>query len=100
MAEYIEREALEKFIENGLNNPNKESAFGHDAIEILAELHHMPAADVEPVRHGRWLYTSSLLSPFRGVWICSCCSLEDENGCCYSFCPNCGAKMDLEAENG
>lgn len=49
MAEYIDREAVEKFIENGLNNPDKKKAFGNDAIEIMAEVHYMPAADVAPV---------------------------------------------------
>lgn len=49
MDEYISRESVEKYIEAGLNNPDKAKAFGHDAIEILAEVHYMPAADVLPV---------------------------------------------------
>ena len=49
MSDYIEREVIEKFIEAGLNNPDKNKAFGHDAIEILTEIHFMPAADVAPV---------------------------------------------------
>lgn len=49
MATYIEREAVEKFIENGLNNPNEAKRFGHDAIEIMAEVHYMPSADVVEV---------------------------------------------------
>lgn len=36
MKEYIEKAAVEKFIEDGLNNPDKNKAFGHDAIEIMA----------------------------------------------------------------
>ena len=44
-------DAIEKFIEDGLNNPDKEKAFGHDAIEILAEVHYAPTIDaVEVVR--------------------------------------------------
>lgn len=105
MAEYIEREALEKFIESGLNNPNKESAFGHDAVEILTELHHMPAADVEPVKHGRWIPTT-MRNGTGPIVRCSVCgqyinpsetaielkrqSLEPK------WCENCGSKMDLE----
>lgn len=46
---YIIREDIEKFIEDGLNNPNKEKAFGHDAIEIMTEVHFMPAANVTEV---------------------------------------------------
>ena len=53
MAEYIEREALLKFIENGINNPDRKEAFGYDAVEILGKVQYMPAADVAPVR--RWI---------------------------------------------
>lgn len=49
MAEYIDRQAVEKFIEDGLNNPDKAKRFGHDAIEIMAEIHFMDAAEVVPV---------------------------------------------------
>ena len=49
MKEYIEKAAVEKFIEDGLNNPDKNKAFGHDAIEIMAEVHYMQAADVVEV---------------------------------------------------
>ena len=55
MNEYIEREALLKFIENGINNPDRKEAFGYDAVEILEKVQYMPAADVAPVRHGRWI---------------------------------------------
>lgn len=47
--EYIERDRIVKFIENGLNDPDKTKAFGHDAVEILAEIHLDPAADVVEV---------------------------------------------------
>ena len=49
MAEYIKREDVEKFIEKGLNNPDKSKAYGFDAVEILSEVHFMPAADVAEV---------------------------------------------------
>ena len=41
---YDEYEGCEKFIEDGLNNPDKDKAFGHDAIEIMTEVHYMQAA--------------------------------------------------------
>lgn len=47
----IEKEPIKKFIENGLNNPDPKKAFGHDAIEILAEIEFAPTVDaVEVVR--------------------------------------------------
>ena len=47
--EYIERKPILKFIEDGLNNPDKSNAFGHDAIEIMTEVQYAPTADVVEV---------------------------------------------------
>ncbi|OUO73804.1 hypothetical protein [Anaeromassilibacillus sp. An250] len=98
MKEYIERAAVEKIIEDGLNNPDKNKAFGHDAIEIMAEIHYMPAADVAEVKHGRW-------EP--GNPICPVCGenkFKDLDADVWAdwqpkFCPNCGARMDKEDEH-
>ena len=94
MTEYIERAAVEKFIEDGLNNPDKNKAFGHDAIEIMEEIHYMPAADVAPVRHGRWNdINPTVLNP--GVnWICRCSLCGCPQDYKHNYCPNCGALMD------
>lgn len=107
MAEYIEREAIEKFIEDGLNTPDMAKRFGHDAIEIMAEVHYMPAADVAPVVHGRWeWFDEETGTPFTGYerewgWRCSYCGEElpddyddPDDSPTFRFCPNCGAKMD------
>ena len=54
-----------------------------------AAIFKIPPADVAPVRHGRWLHRKN------GVAYCSECEIdtvEDET----EYCPNCGAKMDLE----
>lgn len=102
MKEYIERAAVEKFIEDGLNNPDKNKAFGHDAIEIMAEIHYMPAADVAPVRHGRWLTTDA----YPHHLYCSVCyktyaknaKWVNELDLPTNYCPNCGARMGKEDE--
>ena len=46
MAEYIEKKAIIEFIKKGLNNPDEQEAFGHDAVEILAEIEYMPSVEV------------------------------------------------------
>ena len=49
-----------------------------------------PAADVAPVRHGRWE------TGYFHDRVCSCC-LHPDNDLeerAHRFCPNCGAKMD------
>lgn len=102
MKEYIERAAVEKFIEDGLNNPDKNKAFGHDAIEIMAEIHYMPAADVAEVKHGRWLTTDA----YPHHLYCSVCyktyaknaKWVNELDLPTNYCPNCGARMDKEDE--
>lgn len=46
---YIEKEPIIEFITKGLNNPDKNKAFGYDAIEILTEIEYSPTADVVEV---------------------------------------------------
>ena len=102
MKEYIERAAVEKFIEEGLNNPDKNRAFGHDAIEIMAEVHYIPAADVVEMRHGRWLTTDA----YPHHLYCSVCyktyaknaKWVNELDLPTNYCPNCGARMGKEDE--
>ena len=99
MAEYIEREAVEKFIIDGLNNSDVYERFGHDAIKIVAEVHYMPAADVAPVRHGRWVEKEKYT--FGTLYDCSICGNRIlDNGHSWNYCPNCGCRMDGGANNG
>ena len=83
MAEYIEREMLIKDFQSC-----GASSEIIDAIVYRINLHE--AADVAPVRHGRWL-----IDGYTGKEFCSNCGDIPE---CFEpkFCPNCGAKMDLE----
>ncbi len=55
-------------------------------------LEELPAADVAPVVHARWEDAHKGLSSCK----CSICGavFVDET----SYCPNCGAKMDLEGD--
>lgn len=105
MSEYIDRDkAIDLFYSVDPENDGSDECTivlesqNYTSSEIEYLLSCLPAADVAPVVHGRWKYTSSSCSMFTGVYKCSCCGVEDENGECYNFCPNCGAKMDLEEE--
>lgn len=86
MAEYIEREAAEDAVgEAHLKGLNP-----------LWELRDVPAADVVPVVHGRWEYDLPTINTY-GQLRCSICNwwtLDPSVDCSYSYCPNCGAKMD------
>lgn len=62
---------------------------GHTSKDVRRLLS-IPAADVAPVRHGRWRCHGDC-----GVTECSVCgwSIEEYVGD-YAYCPNCGARMD------
>jgi hypothetical protein len=115
MSDYISREAAIAYIREQSEELQKafeelggESGIYADAYNDLAEdFHRIPAADVEPVRHGRWISwedaDNCIPSPNRHE--CSVCHdaaqvLVNNIELLSNFCPNCGAKMDLEDENG
>lgn len=61
-----------------------------DYAAAFAEIRKLPAADVAPVVHGKWgdngIAGSMLVK-------CSVCGF-DCGAYSFSYCPNCGAKMD------
>lgn len=95
MADYIEREAALAAI-------RERCAPCGEGIEALKSV---PAADVAPVRHGKWTpvkynaHCSCGKSYGTYHFLCSAC-----NHIAYSqpyglnYCPNCGAKMDEVSE--
>lgn len=115
MAEFIERKALREAFENADADVVEEYedgtcdwGFGHQ--NILEVINSVPAADVAPVRHGRWLdvqetdmYVPDLkLTATKTAETCSVCRARIGfiGAKLYLFdaiCPSCGARMDLEA---
>ena len=87
MDEYIKKEDIEQKIQDGINN----LVLGHDAIEVLGMIYVMPAADVAPVRHGRWEVEVGM--NFFKERNCRVCKNRIESNF-WNFCPQCGAKMD------
>ena len=98
MAEYIEREALyEKAYWHG-EHPDVGNPFpdGVDAIDIK-DVDAIPAADVAPVVHGRWIEQEKYT--FGVMYDCSICGDRIlDNGHSWNYCPNCGCRMDGGAE--
>ena len=83
-----------------INYHEHTECMGHGDFETVRtvtdrEIAEIPTADVAPVRHGRWE---------NGNPICPVCGgdkfkdLDADIWCDWkpAFCPNCGAKMDLE----
>ena len=86
MDEYIELEnAIAWFM------PYAHAGESIDADVAISDIKGMKSADVEPVRHGRWVKRG-------GKWQCTHCKVlmsidgtPKEN--LLNYCPNCGAKM-------
>ena len=103
MAEYIEREALEVALNHRLNFLMAENGeYDHYTSgfdEAVTRVENSPAADVAPVRHGRWIDGGDYVTTAYGslpVKMCSECHMDVTLEDFDSYCPNCGAKMDLE----
>ena len=106
MAEYIERGALMQFPirRNHYDRKNGNKHFINGIESVLEYAENLPAADVAPVVHGRWI----MVDDSCGKYACSVCrEIEQEctewgaghyNPVNKDYCPNCGAKMD-EKEN-
>lgn len=75
----------------------RDALYKADAITMkgIKIINQFPAADVTPVRHGRWI---------NGDQYCPICKKDKFRGLDADiwsdwkpdYCPNCGAKMDLE----
>nr|DAR34173.1 MAG TPA: Putative toxin VapC6 domain, ZN ribbon domain [Caudoviricetes sp.] len=98
MSEYIEREAAEKVASKyGCTNGVVIGRHSGLADCIALEIAKLPAAEVVPVRHGRWEFPvfdgQEELDPRVK---CSECGVVEVAYAKWNYCPNCGAKMDLE----
>ena len=90
MPEYIEREtAVAWFM------PYAHAGESIDADVVISDIKGMKAADVAPVRHGRWIASHDEFCA------CSICKYPVYVGWNQTnYCPNCGAKMDGGDNNG
>lgn len=99
MDEYISREETLKAFRLTAKNPNKDYQRGmQDTIDCLVPevIADIPSADVQPVRYGRWIIKGQEI-------YCSECDTESSYNSFGAsqftrFCPNCGARMDGDAE--
>ena len=100
MAEYIEKWSVVNRlidIENEFQQYKPFHGFEHAMYRKICEaeiaIGKTQAADVAPVRHGRW--TEQEKYTFGTMYDCSICGNRIlDNGHSWNYCPNCGAKMD------
>ena len=94
MAEYIERESLLEDIQAAVENEGMGSMV---AGALKRYVKRVTAADVAPVRHGRWIEHEKYT--FGVMYDCSICGNRIlDTGHSWNYCPNCGAKMDEVSE--
>ena len=105
MKEYIERDALMLRIKeihctecDSHNGLRCRACWVDDTLDYIDS---EPAADVAPVRHGRWELVEYQCTPLDTdqTLVCTECGFAHQNDDWYNYCPNCGAKMDGD-ENG
>ena len=88
MADYIESEIVIKIVTKIMCD----TKVRHKGRAINRNIKQLSTADVQEVRHGKWIEKPYLLGTS------NFCSLCGENYGMphgkHNFCPNCGAKMD------
>ena len=98
-------ELMKKFYDIEFNA--KHELFGESRDLALEGLKHIKKAlkgmpTIDPVKHGHWVFTGR-------TYKCSNCCLKEDNAVeadlCdmpllnFKYCPNCGAKMDGDAND-
>ena len=109
MKEYIERESLQDEIRSlsmSITGLQCGKGFLYEYMKqyresVLRIVDEQPTADVQEVRHGRWI--SNELGGYKWAYYCSECGWVDGYpfNDRHKYCPHCGAKMDgKEDHNG
>jgi hypothetical protein len=94
MARLIDADALK-----AKANADPDSGEGFVWVQDIDET---PTVDAVPVVHGRWIPTYHTYYNRAGEyqiadeWHCSNCGIYSKDE--WHYCPNCGARMDLEEE--
>lgn len=100
MSDYISREAAMEIVKRTSG----------DYAAAFSEIRKLPAANIEPVRNGRWEecdwvdvdeHGFGTRRTFKAGLRCSQCACVFKKKLLWkrNYCPSCGAKMDLEDEN-
>ena len=97
MAEYIDKDKfchylfkhIATFAENMIQMP-----VASTLQSVVNEIHEFQSEDVQPVKHGRWVFNKPPDDWIMSLYTCDQCGHVEEGK--PNYCPNCGAKMDGE----
>lgn len=103
MADYIDRETVLKILEeHPAGTWRGYDVYSDDVRAIMRKVDEQPAADVTPVRRGHWVRVGNgttcsecmqgllRINGKQSEWV-------DLSG--MPYCPNCGAKMEVEHDD-
>ena len=104
MAGYINREKLVDYVKDAYGGGNEDNTCirYRDIIDVIQSV---PYTDVVPVKQGTWIEVegdklvgidSNSKDMYRYYRYNICAKCGKRNAIKSNFCPNCGAKMDLE----
>ena len=90
--EYINKTELLFEMATSLIPQDLNTTMGYAIAKDLIEK--APAADVAPVKHGKWSLESDkdMPNPMFKLVVCSVCNEKANHT--YNYCPTCGARMD------
>ena len=91
MAKYIKLEyAVDAVLDVYYDTPDIDLS----GEKFEAAIRKIPVADVAPVRHGEWEIVVG--SNGNEYMVCTCCRVSQDLTGVFTYCPNCGATMELE----
>ena len=89
MAEYIKRDyAVDAVLDVYCDTPDIDLS----CEKFESAIRKIQAADVSPVRHGRWEVVVG--SDGKEHMVCTGCRKQQDLTGVFSYCPNCGCRMD------
>lgn len=93
---YIDGDALFEQLCRTFERPEAPKIETSAALVISVIIQNYPAADVAPVKRGKWISMKRPNGSFEDVFKCSECEYVCRPDCHWAFCPRCGAKMDAD----
>lgn len=102
MSEYIDRGTFKKSVEERYCKPCKAEGKDHNGCwcracwvdDMIDEVDCFQPSDVAPVVHGRWVSHYRSGTTVAEGCVSTCCDMWNNRK--TDYCPNCGAKMDIE----
>lgn len=99
--EYIDKQKALEAIKNACKYPvgkatMRQATYNAAISDACRSVDATPSADVEPVRHGRWIQISEMNLDRNVLYECSECHFSDTHavGVDVPYCWHCGARMD------